>query len=542
MPVSNSQDTHWLPSGMFLPGSNDEWKDLIIKELKGISYDTLQSQTEDGILLNPTYTREVEKTIPYFSDSAWFNFLRNINPPNLRTFQPDTNIFDQEKESNFSTDTLCLSIADFGSTPKQLFLPNSSYWIDMRFPYQTDKVEQLLQAGNKGFGRWDLAGVPMHTQWPADFSPYAFRADLYHHQGSNGTQEIAWVLHDLVQWLHEWTDKGFGVEQAQSLIHFRFSLGTDLMGSVSKIRAFRGLYFLLMKQYGIENPLQPQILTDASLRYYSSLDSYNNVLRAGTGAFAALSSGCTTFEIHPFSSSGSEETGNRLGRNLIRLLKEESQVGRTADPLGGAWALESYTWQLMQEAEKLLQNTEAQGNLADSYKKNILEQTRFQLSQSFNKGKTRLIGVNYQAARYSVAPNVFSFQGLPQPLFRLAEPFELLQSAAQSLPGYSIEFLCPEKLCQARADFIRQFMAVCGLYQTNDQSALCIVCGKDEDYTTQETLDKIRNLSKELPLVLAGKPAEGMELLKEAGIRDFIQINSDRIALGKSLHQWMQQA
>jgi hypothetical protein len=297
-----------------------------------------------------------------------------------------------------------------------------------------------------------------------------------------------------------------------------------------------------MKQYGIENPLQPQILTDASLRYYSSLDSYNNVLRAGTGAFAALSSGCTTFEIHPFSSSGSEETGNRLGRNLIRLLKEESQVGRTADPLGGAWALESYTWQLMQEAEKLLQNTEAQGNLADSHKKNILEQTRFQLSQSFNKGKTRLIGVNYQAARYSVAPNVFSFQGMPQPLFRLAEPFEQMQSAAQSLPGYSIEFLCPEKLCQARADFIRQFMAVCGLYQTNDQSALCIVCGKDEDYTTQETLDKIRNLSKELPLVLAGKPAEGMELLKEAGIRDFIQINSDRIALGKSLHQWMQQA
>jgi hypothetical protein len=429
-----------------------------------------------------------------------------------------------------------------GAIPQQLIQPNSSFWLDLRFPYQADKVDQLLQAGNKGFGRWDLTHVPMHTQWPVGFSPYAFRADLYHHQGSNGTQEIAWVLHDLVQWLHEWTEKGFSVEQAQSLIHFRFSLGTELMASVAKIRAFRGLYFRLLQQYGIENPKQPQILTDASLRYYSSLDSYNNVLRAGTGAFAALSSGCTTFEIHPFSPSGSEETGNRLSRNLIRLLKEESQVGRTADPFGGAWALEAYTWQLMQESEKLLLNTESQGAQATSFKIDILKQSRDQLSQNFNKGKTRLVGVNYQAARYSEAPQVFNFPGMPQPLFRLAEPFERLQSAAQSLPGYSIEFLCPEKLCQARADFIRQFMAVCGLYQTNDQSALCIICGKDEDYTTQENLDKMRNLSKDLPLVLAGKPLEGIELLNEAGIQDFIQVNSDRIALGKLFQEWIRMA
>lgn len=540
MPISAPSNTHWLPDGLFQPGSESEWKDLILKELKGLEYNSLRSKTADGIPIEPIYSREIEKSILYLSNPAWFNFLRNLNPPKLKTSQSANSVLQDQQESDYSIQDLCISITGNPESINKGLTSLKPLTLDIRSDFSEEWKNFIQQNDCTGYARWSFQQVPLSTEWPTGFSPYAFRADSYHHQGSTAVQEIAWVLHDLIQFLHQWTELGLNVADAQSLVHFRFSIGPDLFANVAKIRAFRGLYFRLMQAYGIHSPEQAVILSDASLRYYTSLDQYNNLLRAGTAAFAALVSACYSFEAHPFSNTDSSSFVNRMNRNLVRILSEESYLTQTADPLGGAWAIESLTWELMQAAEKLLQDTEAKAGDAASFKEALLSEAREKLSNDFAKGKFHLIGVNHQVSKYSVAPEPFSFEGMPRPLFRLSEPFEQMQAAAFNLPGYQFELLCPEKECQPRIDFIKQFMAVCGLYPTEVNPGLKIICGKDEDYAKPESLGKIRALAQLSPVVLAGKPASGLDLLLEAGIQETIYMGSDRIATGKKLHLLIQ--
>lgn len=542
MPISAPSNSQWLPDGLFQPGTESEWKDLILKELKGLEYNSIRSKTVDGIPVEPIYSREIEKSIPYLSNSAWFNFLRNVNPPQLKIIQTAKSIIQDQQESEYSLQDFCISLNDSPDGQLQDLFSQKSIAIDVRSAYSEKWKNYIRQNNSLGYARWNYQDVPLSSEWPTGFSPYAFRADTYHHQGSTTVQEIAWVLQDLVLFLHQWTELGLKVAEAQSLYHFRFSLGPDLFANVAKIRAFRGLYFRLMQAYGIDSPIQPFILIDASLRYYTSLDKYNNLLRAGTAAIAALVSACHSFEAHPFSNTDSSSFVNRMNKNLVRILSEESYLTQTADPLGGAWAIESLTWDLMQSAEKLLQETEAKAADAASFKEALLSETRTKLAADFAKGKFHLIGVNHQVSKYSEAPEKFSYEGMPNPLFRLAEPFEQMQSEAFKLPGYQFEFLCPEKECQPRIDFIKQFMAVCGLYPTDVNPGLKIICGKDEDYTQAESLEKIKSLAKLSPLVLAGKPATGLDLLQEAGIQETIYLGSDRIVIGKKLHSLIQKS
>jgi hypothetical protein len=150
-----------------------------------------------------------------------------------------------------------------------------------------------------------------------------------------------------------------------------------------------------------------------------------------------------------------------------------------------------------------------------------------------------MIGVNLHADLSQEAEGLYHFDGMPDKVCRLAAPFETLQLQGRTLPGYRFHFTCAEKDCQARADFVKQFMSVCGLKQSDHPEALWVLCGKDEDYTTSAVLQTLNETKASRIWILAGNPKEGKELLENAGVQNFIHLQSNRVNTAQMLHKWL---
>ena len=71
----------------------------------------------------------------------------------------------------------------------------------------------------------------------------------------------------------------------------RFAIDTHFFMEIAKIRAFRILWNALGKSFGETTVAHIPILTETSLRTYSKLDPYVNLLRAGNEAFSAVLGG-----------------------------------------------------------------------------------------------------------------------------------------------------------------------------------------------------------------------------------------------------------
>jgi len=161
----------------------------------------------------------------------------------------------------------------------------------MRDPWSEAMYDEIRNVGLPGTGAWALEDLAIHTDWPDEFRPYGFRADLYHYRGADAVQEIAYVLHDMISWLDKAIGAGMNISDALNRIHFRFAFSPDSFLSLAQVRAFRALYYRVIGLYGIEDISQPCILSENSLRYHAEADRHNNILRSGTAAMAAMMTG-----------------------------------------------------------------------------------------------------------------------------------------------------------------------------------------------------------------------------------------------------------
>ena len=92
------------------------------------------------------------------------------------------------------------------------------------------------------------------------------------------------------------------------------------------------------------------------------------------------------------------EFAERIARNQLVLLKEESYFGETAHATDGAYYIESLTQQLAEKALALFKQIEASGGFLDSlYKGKIQQKIKDSASKEqalFNEGQTILVGTN----------------------------------------------------------------------------------------------------------------------------------------------------
>ena len=184
--------------------------------------------------------------------------------------------------------------------------------------------------------------------------------------GATEVQTLAWAAAAGVDYLRALTEAGSSVEEAAGLIGFRLPVAADQFAAMAMLRAARVMWGRVVSASGGSGPAAAQYqhaVTDEAM--YSRRDPWVNLLRGAAAALAAGAGGADAVTVLPFDCAAEMPggLGARLARNTQLLLLEEAQIGRTFDPAGGSFYVESLTRRLAERGWWAFQAVEAAGGV-----------------------------------------------------------------------------------------------------------------------------------------------------------------------------------
>jgi len=386
------------------------WKQKIQVDLKGADYnDTLLWHTNEGITVKPFYTKEDRNTLAinlpkedfkicqtiFIDDEHIANSLakdalqrgattihfkasKPFEPkPLLKGFPGDTIIYFQLSflDADFTT-----ALAEFCHTEKTYI--------------QTDIIGNLAESGN-----WFYNLKKDHEQLEKIVSVanncLVVSADLYQNAGANMVQQLAYALAHANEYLNH-----FGGEVAKK-IHFKFAVGSNYFFEIAKLRALRILWSSLLEQYNVENATA-YIFVQPTLRNKTIYDYNVNMLRTTSECMSAVLGGANTVCNVSYDTiyHKSNEFGERISRNQLLILKEESYFTNAQHFADGAYYIDEITNQLAEKALEVFKTIEKGGGFLSQLKAGTIQQkiteSATKEQQQFNNKEKVLLGTNLQ--------------------------------------------------------------------------------------------------------------------------------------------------
>lgn len=259
---------------------------------------------------------------------------------------------------------------------------------------QTDIIGNLAESGN-----WFINLKEDHKQLKQIVEKanncITISADLYQNAGANCTQQLAYALAHANEYLNH-----FGKDVA-SKISFNFAVGSNYFFEIAKLRAFRILWNSLLNEYDAPNQTA-HIFTQPSLRNKTLYDYNVNMLRTTSECMSAILGGSNTIcnvaydEIY----HKSNEFGERISRNQLLILQQESYFQEAQTFANGAYYIESITNQLAEKALALFKNIEKAGGFLKQLKEGTIQrkinESGAKEEDNFKANKTVLLGTNLQ--------------------------------------------------------------------------------------------------------------------------------------------------
>ncbi|MCT6922972.1 methylmalonyl-CoA mutase family protein [Metasolibacillus sp.] len=531
----------------FASASYEEWQEQATKALKGKPFESLLTKTIEGITLEPLYTEatlidklgeQLEKqvaTIRTMKATDSFEIAQQIYGDSAEQFL--TNLQDSLARGNevltidsrvaFEWDTAILtSLADFMTEYTfKLIVENSNDPLMQVFTKIAADKKHAVTGYIVSRESLELADFP-------NVRTAHSNTVKYHNNGANAVQELAIALAQA----SDLAKKATSYEDVAQKFFVSFAIDTQFFMEIAKIRAFKVLWKAFSKGLGAEAIAVP-IVAETSVRSFSKLDVYVNLLRAGNEAFAGIIGGVDVFTVHPHDVlTKPTEQSIRIARNVLLVANEESHVLNVTDPSGGSYFIESLTADLVKEAWQLFIQIEAAGGL-EAYRIDTKIEDVYQTRiKQIETRKASLIGTNiYANPADSMAPesNV-QFVDVK----RLAIPFEKLrESYAQQNAKMAILTFGELKNFKARADFVAGFFATAGItieqsgaistieeaerwLKTTDYDYIVVAAMDEDAKTVVPALLKVKQ-EKQL-LDVAGKFKEEEQAWQADGLNGFI--------------------
>ncbi len=186
--------------------------------------------------------------------------------------------------------------------------------------------------------------------------------------GLNSYQELAAVFGNAIEYLDEIKRRGrIPLEvAARGAGGVNFRVGMDLFEDIAKLRASRRMWSRLLEtRYGITDEkaqrLRIHSLTAGSAMTYPQ--PLNNIVRGTIMALAGVLGGTQSLGVSGYDEAMSipSEHAHQTSLRIQQILQEESNLCAVADPLGGAYFIESLTESLEDKAWEFLAQIEEQG-------------------------------------------------------------------------------------------------------------------------------------------------------------------------------------
>lgn len=378
------------------------WMALVEKTLKGQSFeDALTTSTPDGVTIQPLYTAKDGVAVARDlrirdAERPWDLRVRAAHPDPARSAKDLLTDLENGAASVLlqldptgangvavgSADDLAKALSGvlLDLAPVALdagFLgPKAADWLgalakaapNAPLAFHLDPLTAFMQAGaspgpieSHMFNAATVATRLAATYAKASLFLATGRAA--HEAGGSNVEELAAMTAAALAYAKALTRSGLSTEDAFSRIVLGVSLDGEYFTGVAKIRAAKAMWARLTQACGVSVPAK--IEARSSRRMLAKADAWTNLLRLTSAGFAGAVGGADAIVLDAFTDAIGQPTAfaRRQARNTQLVLMEESNLGRVADPAGGAWYLDSLTDQLARAAWNGFQAIEAAGGI-----------------------------------------------------------------------------------------------------------------------------------------------------------------------------------
>ncbi|MGB1450206.1 MAG: methylmalonyl-CoA mutase subunit beta [Marinirhabdus sp.] len=407
-----------------------QWKQDIQANLYGADYNsTLVWQGLEGINVKPFYHPDhFSKPFPPVPGHpvswgiAQHIFMDEENTAKQLTIKAvkggaETIIFTAEKNFDFKAlfdnfDFLKVEIQfHFNFFDKQFFEQLFQFLEEKKATvhYNLDPIGHLAATGNWFKNQTeDFALLDRFTQNPRSKNILGVGAATYQNAGANCVQQLAYA----VGHAHEYIARA--VNAKNSTVAFNVAVGSNYFFEIAKIRALRSLYALIATQYGLGPHCH---ITTTPTKRNKTLYGYNvNMLRTTTECMSAILGGANTVGNLPYDVlyHKSNDFGERISRNQLLILKNESYFNTVSNPADGAYYIESLTSQMAEKALKLFKEMEASGGFLNQLFEGTVQKKIAGAAQKeqqlFNDGTLKLVGKNSHPNKNDTIKNELQLQ------------------------------------------------------------------------------------------------------------------------------------
>lgn len=262
--------------------------------------------------------------------------------------------------------------------------------------YHVDPIGHLSRTGN-----W-------HESLASDFKAFdalialnlenvvSVDLGLYENAGADMIQQLAYGLAHANEYLNHLNEKG----ELKNLknIKFNVSVGGNYFFEIAKLKALRKLWKALTDVYGIATTCH---ITAIPSKRNKTIYAYNvNMLRTTTECMSSILGGAdTVFNLpYDFIYHKDNDFAERIARNQLLLLKEESYFDKVDNAATGSYYVETLTNQMAEKALVLFKAIEREGGFLQQLKnhsiQNKITDTAKKQQHRFNQYQDVLVGTN----------------------------------------------------------------------------------------------------------------------------------------------------
>ena len=398
----------------FDPISSKQWKQKIQFELKGEDYnDTLIWNSPENIKVKPFYNQEdLQENLPVNPNANGFKICQNIF-----VFDLEKSILRALESIERGADSIIFTIEDetidVTKLLEKLPLETCEIYFNLNFisVNYISKIETIAKSRNAKIycnldpigqlakdGNWfktqekdNFETLNLISKQVSNSSIISINSSLYQNAGANMVQELAYSLAHANEYLNR-------ITTFNQPIVFKISVGTNYFFEIAKLRAYRILFNSIAKEY---NPnLECHLVVTPTKRNKTIYDYNVNMLRTTTECMSAIIGGADAIANLPYDAlyHKDNEFGDRIARNQLLILKNESYFDKVKNPADGTYFIESITHQLAEKALVLFKDIEANGGFLKQLNEGIIkrkiQESADKEQELFDSGKEVLLGTN----------------------------------------------------------------------------------------------------------------------------------------------------
>ncbi|WP_179346135.1 methylmalonyl-CoA mutase subunit beta [Winogradskyella ursingii] len=405
----------------FEPVSPKVWKQKIQVDLKGADYnENLIWNSNEGIDVKPFYHSDDFEKWPEISNTkaAEWKICQTIEVKDAKTgnITAKDAIHRGAESINFILNSEEISIEDLLQNIDLITIP-----VELKCNFLSEdfveKIKFVISSNSKKShnqiflhkdiihnlaktGNWHNNLKDDHSKFEAivkQTKQLSVDLSLYQNAGATMVQQLAYGLAHTNEYLNSFKEKkDWSLSEVE--VTFNVAVGSNYFFEIAKLKALRQLWATLAPEYGINGNCR--VIATPTKRNKTIYDYNVNMLRTTTECMSAILGGANIISNLPYDVLYHEpnEFGERISRNQLLVLKNESYFDKVNNPSDGAYYIESLSEQLAEKALELFKDIEKNGGFLSQLKEGTIQrkikESAAKEQSEFDEGQLTLLGTN----------------------------------------------------------------------------------------------------------------------------------------------------